>query len=507
MPEPLITFQRNFPWRNKHLNVKVEAERLYDVWNRYADGSRGRIPWKPGLEALVRIVLDAEAAGKRVRGLGGSWSLSGAAVSEDFMLNTKPLNYRELGIKPQNLADSYTGNPERLVFAQCGTSVLELNRFLERRGLALPTAGASNGQTIVGAISTGTHGAANRVGSMQDYMLGLHIVAEGGKHYWLERSSRPVVNERFCHILGAKLLRDDELFHAALVSFGSFGVVHAVLFAATPIYLLEKHVRRYDFARVRPVLDTLDVTRLELPDGDDLPFHFEVVLNPYGTRRGAKGAFVRAMYKRRFAETRTSTPSTVVSGPGDDVLSLLGAVTHVVPETIPFAVEELLDAQLEEVAGERGTPGAVFGSTSIQGYVMSTEIGVAQQDASNAVDAIVEVARRFPFAGLAALRYVKGSKAHLAFTRFAPRTCTIELPSAGSPRTQEAFERIWDELEHRGIPYTLHWGQCLRYDPARVAQAFGRRAVRFRRARQRFLKPAGRRTFSNDLLQAAGLAG
>src|SRR5690606_10230531 len=109
------------------------------------------------------------------------------------------------GLKPENVDPAYAGNPEYLVFTQCGTSVLELNRILERRGLALPTSGASNGQTFCGAFSTGTHGAANMVGSMQDYVAGLHVVGEGGRDYWVEPASRPVVSRKFCETLGTEL--------------------------------------------------------------------------------------------------------------------------------------------------------------------------------------------------------------------------------------------------------------------------------------------------------------
>ena len=135
------------------------------------------------------------------------------------------------------------------MFAQCGTTVLELNQVLEAKGLALPTSGASNGQTIAGAIATGTHGAANSVGAMQDFVVGLHVIGEDGRHYFIERASRPVVSPSFVARLGAEVRRDDQLFDAALVSFGSFGLVHAVLLEVVPLYVLERHVRSYDFER------------------------------------------------------------------------------------------------------------------------------------------------------------------------------------------------------------------------------------------------------------------
>jgi hypothetical protein len=137
---------------------------------------------------------------------------------------------------------------------------------------------------------------------------------------------------------------------------------------------------------------------------------------------------------------------------------------------------------------------------------MSTEIGVALHDAGRAVEAILAVADVYPFAGTVALRYVKASPALLALTRFAPITCTLELPSVASARTQQAFERIWTELDQRGIPYTLHWGQCLRPEAAFIRRAFGPRMDDWLAARRNFLGVVGRRTFANDLLIGCGLA-
>jgi FAD/FMN-containing dehydrogenase len=123
---------------------------------------------------------------------------------------------------------AYQGDDRRnrLVFAQCGVQIKTLNTLLAEKALALPTSGASNGQTIAGAVSTGTHGAANQVGAMQDFILGIHIVAEGGKHYWVERASNHVVTQEFCDWIGAARIRDDKLFRAMVVGFGSFGLVH-----------------------------------------------------------------------------------------------------------------------------------------------------------------------------------------------------------------------------------------------------------------------------------------
>jgi FAD/FMN-containing dehydrogenase len=506
MPNPLVTLRRQQQWQNRHQNVSLTVDRYCEVWNLWDDGTAPtRRVWEAGLAGLVEVVKSAEKLGKRVRAVGGAWSLSQAAVSQDFMVNTRPLNYVELGVREASVDPAFTGDRGRLVFAQCGVSVLELNQYLEARGFSLPTSGASNGQTIAGAVSTGTHGSANQIGSMQDFILGVHLVGEGGKHYWIERLSLPVVSAAFCQALGAELRRDDALFWAVIVGFGSFGLIHAVMFEAEPIFLLESHVQRFDYATIKASLATLDVSALNLRGGTGLPFHYEVTVNPYRTSPGQRGAYARYMWKRPFAAlpAGNAEPGFTI---GDDAMNFFADVSDVVLSAIPSLVDFALSDQLKERTAQRGTHAGTFGNTNVRGTIMSTEIGVALGDADNAVDAVIAVAGRFPFAGAPAMRFVKGSQATLAFTHFSPITCTIEIPAAGSSRTLEAMEMVWDELDARGIPFTLHWGQILRTSPERVEAAYGARWEAWRAARRAFLSPLGRRTFANGMLVSLGLA-
>jgi hypothetical protein len=105
-----------------------------------------------------------------------------------------------------------------------------------------------------------------------------------------------------------------------------------------PIYTLELHIRRYDYNQVKPALSTLDVRPLHLPDGPTVPFHFEVVLNPYRTHAGEAGAFVRFIYKRPFTPVPALPGDTVRTSPGDDVMGLIGTLSDAVPHLIPAAL-------------------------------------------------------------------------------------------------------------------------------------------------------------------------
>ncbi|HEX6765911.1 MAG TPA: FAD-binding protein [Polyangiaceae bacterium] len=508
-PKPLVNFEPGYPWRNKHRNVSTKVARLYNAWNRTSTGQEPtRQRWKAGLNALRQIVLDAEAAGRRVRAYGGAWSLSEAAECSDFLVNTKPLNYVSIGLTQSQVRAAWADRAERLVFAQCGIHVMELHTAVEGAGLALPTCGASNGQTFAGAVATGTHGAAWNLGAMQDYVRGIHLVVERGKHLYIESASNPVVSQAYVDTLGAELRRDDALFNAALVSFGSFGLVHGMLFEAVPIYELAKYRFRADHA------EALGFTKLDfaafararpgLPPA--FPYHFEMTLNPYRSGAGEAGAFVTAMYQVPGGKAQRDGASSGGLEPGDDLLAVIGAITDANPDEIPELATTLVESELKPANGERATPGRTFGSTSIRGNVLSAELAVSLANSRRALETIVDVAREFPFPGLVAGRFVKASPATLAFTGFAPVSCTIELPGAGSDRTKQFHERVFERLDQDGIPFTLHWGQCGDFSGERVRSMYGDRVDAWLAQRRKLLTPAGRRLFSNPFLERAGLA-
>ena len=75
-----------------------------------------------------------------------------------------------------------------------------------------------------------------------------------------------------------------------------------------------------------------------------------------------------------------------------------------------------------------------------------------------------------PFAGVFAYRFIKKSKALLAFTHF-DFTCILELDGAFSATTQKFYAAVWKRLDNEKIPYTFHWGTwpiVLDGDPAVV---------------------------------------
>lgn len=553
--QPHILYESNRHIVNFHTNVKFTPARYCDVWNFWDDNSAPEAKrWRPGMLAIQQIIRDAESRNMPVRALGAGWSLSRAAVTEGCLLNTKPLNVIEVGMRPEHCEQTFLSdlrntegkNPaDFLVFAQCGATIAELNQELEPRGLALITSGASNGQTICGAISTGTHGAAWKFGAVHDFIVGFHLISHQGESHWIEPASRPVMAKSFCDILGATLVRDDHLFYAALVSFGTFGVIHAVVLRTEPLYLLEQHTVPRHFDSVMAALPDLNniAAKLDLVDiFGQIPsapvHHFEIVLNPFALEpapggpkelRDGTGTYVRYMYKRSPPDLQKFSPSHHLIGlkpkttsASNEAFSILQRLDMLTPywsrsglaaEMSKLIIEGfLLPDDPNTHLGTILTPGGTFAATGLPGRGLSCELGIAGKDLFKAIDIIIREFHAFPLACMPSLRFVGGSKALLAPTFFGPYTCMMEFPASLSQRTLTGYHRIWKSLEKNDIAFTFHWGQCQSWGPTplmarqRLENVFGQRAIDWLQARNKFLPPKARRTtFASELLADSGL--
>jgi hypothetical protein len=499
----------------------VTSARLYTPRNVRADGSRdAQNSWRPGLEALRQIVADAEAAKQRVRALGGLWSLSPVAILQDYVIDTTNLTEFVVHLPNGALQPSASqGRP--FVFAQAGARVVDFHERLMAAGLGLPTCGASNGQTLGGAIATGTHGAAIDVGAMQDYVVGLHLIGAAGRHVWLERASRPIATPAFAALLGAQLVRDDAFFDAAVVSVGSFGIVHAYLLEVEPAYLLEEHVKRIDFSLAMQLIagGVVDLGRIGLPPGSERPLHVEFVVDPYHRADGAGGVRARVMYRRPFV-SQPPQPGGVSSSPSASALGkIAGLLDHfagpIDKALLRAAVPFFLDQQVPIVPGKTDTPAAIFGDSSLRTGGISTEIGLELADVPRAAVLLADAAEHNLYAGILAFRFVRSSGATLAFTRSpnAARAsearrivCTVETDALSTEGTMKALEAFWGALDQANIPYTLHWGQKLRENAAWVSKAYGPALGAWLAQRHAWLPTASaRRLFSNDVLDELGL--
>jgi len=372
---------------------------------------------------------------------------------------------------PKRLTNAgYPGDVTKLRFVECGNTIAGLKDHLSAAGLSLKASGADSGDTLVGALSAGSDGGVYGFGAIAEMVVGLHFIVGPDRHVYLERQSYPVMKPDFAGGLSSEFRQDDALFDAALVSFGSFGILHGIMIET------RKRIRRnavrfkrpYD-ATLKAAITACDPTLIPLPAmvdavSQDRPSHFELVLVP-NERAAPDSAAVIVTYEQ------------------DDDAS----------RGLPSSGAE------ESAAADHRS-----------GVTLAAGVGIPAGRAVEALEVACK-AYRSVGSGLAvrfSCRFVKGTKALLGFTRFGS-TAIFEMQAADTPKARAFVERIWSAFDDAGIPFTLHWGRFASFLTAAGLRArYGDSAVdQWIASREALLEDrAIRDLFANDVITRLGLA-
>lgn len=502
-------------WTNKHQNFthNLVANASFKLRNPQGQKNSDRYPkTTKNFQWLIQHAIDNNL---KLRGMGSGWSFTKVGVTEGGLIDTASLNF-SFPLTQRLISANYAKSPEDLYFLQCGSIISEVNNRLDTKtpSRSIKASGASNGQTIAGALSTGTHGAAFKVGAIPDFVVGLHLITGPDSHIWLERSSYPVASQEFVDWLGADLVQDDELFNAALVSFGSFGFIHGVMIETEPQFLLTEH-RVGNIAydnKLKDAMKTLDFSNLQLPgvgQNGEL-YHFEILFNmhDFESNNPAKGAFLKYMFKKPVVPHPPLLRSNDFTY-GNDLLGIISTVLDKLPGSgllIPAMVNAMFKLAFKPQNPIQGTIREIFNYTKFRGKVASAAIGIAIEDSPKAVELIVAVNKQKPFPGGLSLRYVKGTKATLGFTKFT-NTCVLEMDGVDGNKAREFYEAVWNKFEHEGIPYTLHWGKInFNLNENRVKNMYGTNEVKsWIDARNQLLSISVLRVFNNKFIEQCGL--
>jgi L-gulono-1,4-lactone dehydrogenase len=218
---------------------------------------------------VVTAVREAAGQGFTVRAVGSGHSSSAVAVAPDVLLDLGAL-------QRVRFASTASG----LVTVEAGLPLYRLSAWLWRAGLSLSNLGDIDRQTVAGAISTGTHGTGLAYGSLSEQVRGLELVLADGSVVWCSSSSRP------------------ELFDAARVGLGAFGVVTAVQLQCVPAFPLA--------SSERPVPVPEALAAVTDPAHDHAEFfwfpHTSRALLKTSTRCAPGTALARRPALRRFVE-------------------------------------------------------------------------------------------------------------------------------------------------------------------------------------------------------------
>lgn len=491
------------PWTNHHGTVTVNATAFWQIVNENQT-TPSMAGMKASAERLQRLIRYATAEGARLRAIGSRWSFSEvSAPDKGWALETQRLNYR-FPVGPNSLEAGTAFTPADLYFVQAGTSVAEINADLEGGSppRALRTSGASNGQTIAGALGTGTHGSAIDTGAMESQVLGIQLLT-GSKNLWLEHPDHPVMNATFSAKLGAELKRDAKMFSAALVSLGALGVVHSVLLSVVPRYRLRSFLRTMPMAQILPGMKKLDFTGIPLPFPNQRPYFFQAVIDP----AKPDTAHVTTRYKEACPpEYVTNNAQTTGYEVGNDLPAFFGKVLQAAPALRPAMVSASMMTQLAPFENKLSTPAETYTYTKSQAGTAGASIAVPAARIDEAFHEAVDVFKTVPDAPAAyACRFAQASPGMLGWTRFGP-SCMMDIDGIHTPAIGKLMAAVRDRFDAKGIPHCAHWGKFHNLTAARIQSSYGDRMADWHAVRAALMPDAKERAvFATDLFNAIGV--
>ncbi len=406
------------------------------------------------LEEIIDIVEDANELGLQVRAVGSGHSASDIATTSDYLLYTHGID------EPLELDKSVLKEDAQslcLFEAESGMTVRELNGELEDIGYALPNAGGSDVQTIMGAVSTSTHGSGISLGAYPDLIRSFVLVTTGGEVYRVEPKDGITDPDKY-NDEDIPLIQDDDWFYASLVSMGSMGIVYSVIMEVVPLYWLKESRKLMKWSYLKPLLEDGRV----IQENE----HLEVYINPYMTD-GDHTCVVTTRNKVK-AEIRPKGPD----GRRNFLSSLLMSFSitpkvllqmfMLIPHKTPKFIDRAMKALEDEEYIDKSYKVLNQGLKQVKTVGTAIEIGFSMNDYLSAVDRIFEIAEKRALIGCQyvtspfALRFVKESKAYLSMMN-GQDTCMIEIPTL-----TKSLGRV-DILQHfQSELYAMggrpHWG-------------------------------------------------
>jgi hypothetical protein len=430
-------------WKNHLGNQSVDPLRIY------APGS---------IEDVCGIVRAGEAAGVTVRAVGSGHSWSDVALTRGFLLKTEGLA-RPAAAEPDFLRPEWT--ERRLVRAEAGIRIKELNAYLDRRGLALSNMGGYDHQTVAGVISTSTHGSGLSFGPLSDFVCSLDIVASAGVVYRIERTDGPTDRRAYEVHHGDRrtLIQDDHWFDAVAVGMGCMGVICTAMLEVEHKYYL-REVRAFH---------TWDKVRADLVDGTVLTSnrHYEVLFSPYKRKHAYPCLVTTRNYtdnpSRKPFDKRTRNWGVEFASAFPLTPHLLNLTVDLKPSLSPAMLESAIRALIKNEYDEVSYKVLNIGTANLL-PAYSCEIGVPMDGRHiQAAEEIIRVAAEARKVGDVyqsspiSFRFVKASSAYMSMMN-GRDTMMIELIQLsrcdGGYELLAAYEEALDKLGGRP-----HWGQ------------------------------------------------
>jgi len=429
-----------------------------------------RVFYPTTLDDLRSILRQATQDKCRVRAVGSGHSFSDVASTTDFLIETHGLNHildlETALLRPDAagpwplegpLSKGHLVEAGTLFATECGITVHDLNETLWNRGLGLINMGGFDGQTLMGVVSTSTHGSGLSFPPLADFVVSMTIVIAEGRTIRVEPHNGITDPDKWkaAHA-DIDLIQDDDWFHACQVGIGCMGVAYSVIMRMRKNYWMREERTLTRWSAVKPILQDAAV----LHDSE----HWELLINPYETH----GDHTCLITKRTALdeEPESSEPQphrnflveliARYQGSGAIMLELINHCPDLVPTIIDKALQSL-----ERPYVDRSYRVYNIGtSNDVPAY--GSEIGFALDQYIGATERILTIAANAQRVGKAyltspmSLRFCSASQAYLSMMH-GGETCMIEFPMlANTIGGRELLRRIEEEMfAFGGRP---HWG-------------------------------------------------
>ncbi|PZP33739.1 MAG: FAD-linked oxidase, partial [Kocuria rhizophila] len=151
------------------MTAKVSQD-TWRSWGKNLTVQPAAIVRPENTDQVEQVLRDAAAQGLRVRPAGSGQSFSPLVPTSDVLLDATALT---------GLSSIDTEKQQATFFG--GTTIQQISHILEENGLALANMPDFTGQTIAGAIATGTHGTGLGQPSLSEQIIEITIATPSGE--------------------------------------------------------------------------------------------------------------------------------------------------------------------------------------------------------------------------------------------------------------------------------------------------------------------------------------
>jgi FAD/FMN-containing dehydrogenase len=430
------------------------------------------------VDDLVAAVGQAREGHLTVRCVGSGHSWSDVALTTGYLIAPEGLTGVDFA-DPGLLVE--TADAGHLVSMRSGTTIREVNAWLDGHQLGLIQMGGFDGQTFVGAAATATHGSGVTFPPLCDYIRSVDLVDGTGVCRRIEPAGGITDAAAFAQARpGWTLDQRDDWFDAAMCGMGCLGLIASLIIEVRD---------RFELTEVR-TLRTWAQVKADYAAGVPAGYeHYEVYINPYA-RRSVRGK--GALEHRCIVTTRQPPGADRGSSHRPIIPELLGDLPWITalimrvagaiaPNLIPF----LLDTSLSAIKckGYTNVSYKVFNigsANNVRAYSAEMAVPTANDTHVEAMDRVLAVAQEYRERGAIyhtspiSMRFVAASRASLSMMEGRDTMMMELIQLIDTDGGMEILAAHEERLADLGV--RPHWGQINTVSAAELVSRYPRRA-------------------------------